>query len=313
MMKNHSLLQRPVLRVPFIVLATLMLLASCEKAVFDDVEKPDTPEKPATDGQVTLTFNVSQVEAATFGQTNQQSRATEASKVCSRINLALYQDGERVKYVNQKAEDSGFGKISLTVPAGSYRLVVLAHSCDGNATMTALNKITFPNNKVTDTFYYMADITADKDATQELLLHRIVAMVRFVLKDAIPASVTRMKFYYTGGSSTLDGNTGLGCVNSKQTEYRDVQSHDAGARFEVYTMPHDKSGVLKMNVQALDAADNVVQEQVFDEVPVTTNAITEYTGDFFGSKAEEGGGSSGASSFTLMVDDEWSGTTNYSF
>ena len=69
MMKNHSLLQRPVLRVPFIVLATLMLLASCEKAVFDDVEKPDTPEKPATDGQVTLTFNVSQVEKPTiFGR-----------------------------------------------------------------------------------------------------------------------------------------------------------------------------------------------------------------------------------------------------
>ena len=286
-------------------IAHALLAVACEKPILDSEE--NVASSSAASANVIL--HMTQFEQTAFTRA-----ATDITELCSRLNIAIFDaDGTKVKTVAQKEGDASFGTVALTLAAGSYRLVVIAHNCDGSATITSEEKVTFPNNKVTDTFYYMADITADKDATQELLLHRIVAMVRFVLKDAIPASVTRMKFYYTGGSSTLDGNTGLGCVNSKQTEYRDVQSHDAGARFEVYTMPHDKSGVLKMNVQALDAADNVVQEQVFDEVPVTTNAITEYTGDFFGSKAEEGGGSSGASSFTLMVDDEWSGTTNYSF
>ena len=301
------------------LMATALLLTSCEKASFDETSTPvKTQPEENRDDLITLTFTVTQIESAAFANTNEHSRAAAVGDVCSRVNLALYKpDGERVKMINQKSDDANFGQISFTVAAGTYRLVVLAHSCDGNATTTALNKITFPNNKVTDTFYYSTEFSATSDLSQQLVLRRITAMVRLVVKDAIPENVKRMKFYYTGGSSTLDGATGLGCVNSKQTEYRDVSAaeRNGGATFEVYTMPHDVSGQLKLTVSALDAADNVVKELVLDEVPVTVNTISEYTGSLFTSNGDDGKGDGGseASGFTLMVEEKWETVNSYSF
>ncbi len=301
------------------LMATALLLTSCEKASFDETPTPVKPQPEENrDDLITLTFTVTQIESAAFANTNEHSRAAAVGEVCSRVNLALYKpDGERVKMINQKSDDANFGQISFTVAAGTYRLVVLAHSCDGNATTTALNKITFPNNKVTDTFYYSTEFSATSDLSQQLVLRRITAMVRLVVKDAIPENVKRMKFYYTGGSSTLDGATGLGCVNSKQTEYRDISAaeRNGGATFEVYTMPHDVSGQLKLTVSALDAADNVVKELVLDEVPVTVNTISEYTGSLFTSNGGDGKGDGGseAPGFTLMVEEKWETVNSYSF
>ena len=301
------------------LMATVLLLTSCEKASFDETPTPVKPQPDENrDDLITLTFTVTQIESAAFANTNEHSRAAAVGEVCSRVNLALYKpDGERVKMINQKSDDANFGQISFTVAAGTYRLVVLAHSCDGNATTTALNKITFPNNKVTDTFYYSTEFSATSDLSQQLVLRRITAMVRLVVKDAIPENVKRMKFYYTGGSSTLDGATGLGCVNSKQTEYRDISAaeRNGGATFEVYTMPHDVSGQLKLTVSALDAVDNVVKELVLDEVPVTVNTISEYTGSLFTSNDDDdkGDGGSEAPGFTLMVEEKWETVNSYSF
>ena len=80
-------------------------------------------------------------------------------------------------------------------------------------------------------------------------------------------------------------------------------------------MPHDVSGQLKLTVSALDAADNVVKELVLDEVPVTVNTISEYTGSLFtssGGDDKEDGGSE-ASGFTLMVEEKWETVNSYSF
>ena len=52
-------------------------------------------------------------------------------------------------------------------------------------------------------------------------------MFRLVLTDEeIPATVAKLKFYYTGGSSTFSPRDGYGCVNSKQTEVRSTADPD---------------------------------------------------------------------------------------
>ena len=88
--------------------------------------------------------------------------------------------------------------------AGTCQLVVIAHCCDGSATITSTEKVTFPSNKVTDTFYYYGYlVVTDARNSYDLTLIRAVAMFRLVLTDEdIPSNVTRMKFYYTCGSSS---------------------------------------------------------------------------------------------------------------
>ena len=293
----------------FIALALLM--AACEKPILD--EENSVVGGFPTDANVIL--HMTQFEQTAFDNSGNRAAtraATDITELCTRLNIAIFSaDGTKVKTVAQKETDSDFGTVALTLAAGTYRLVVIAHNCDGSATITSEEKVTFPNNKVTDTFYYDGDLVVTSDVqSYDLTLTRAVAMFRLVLTDEeIPSSVSKFKFYYVGGSSTFSPKDGYGCVNSKQTEIRTVA--DGGTTFDIYTLPHTEEDVLtKLTVTALDANDNTVKERVFENVPVTRNQITRYTGSFFGS-----GGSGGSSdgTFRLTADPDWDCVNGYTF
>lgn len=280
----------------FIVLA--LLIASCEKPILDEemVMKKDA----------NVILHITQFEQTAFTRA-----ATDITELCTRLNVAIFDtDGTKVKTVVQKDTDSDFGTVALTLAAGTYRLVVIAHNGEGSATITSEEKVTFPNNKVTDTFYYYGDlVVTDSQQSYDLTLTRAVAMFRLVLTDEdIPSNVARLKFYYTGGSSTFSPSTGYGCVNSKQTEYRSVAP--GLTVFDIYTLPHTEDDVLtKLTITALDANDNTVKERTFENIPVTRNQITRYTGSFFG----DGGGTTSDGTFRLTADGDWDSVNGYTF
>ena len=221
-----------------------------------------------------------------------------------------------MKTVAQKEGDASYGTVALSLAAGTYRLVVIAHNCDGSATITSTEKVTFPNNKVTDTFYYYGDLVVGTEKqSYDLTLTRAVAMFRLVLTDdEIPSTVAKLKFYYLGGSSTFSPKDGAGCVNSKQTEIRPVPADFvSGTAFEIYTLPHTEDDVLtKLTVTALDANDNVIKERTFENIPITRNQVTRYTGSFFGSGGS-GGGTSSDGTLHLTADPDWDSVNGYTF
>ena len=284
----------------FIALA--LLAVACEKPILDSEE--NVASSSAASANVIL--HMTQFEQTAFTRA-----ATDITELCSRLNIAIFDaDGTKVKTVAQKEGDASFGTVALTLAAGSYRLVVIAHNCDGSATITSEEKVTFPNNKVTDTFYYYGDlVVTDNQQSYDLTLTRAVAMFRLVLTDEeIPSNVAKLKFYYTGGSSTFSPSAGYGCVNSKQTEVRTIAEEGI---YDIYTLPHTEDDVLtKLTVTALDANDNTVKERLFENVPVTRNQITRYTGSFFGSG---GGGSTSDGTFRLTADPDWDSVNGYTF
>ena len=293
------------------LLALALLLAACEKPVID--------EDLVATKNANVILHFVQYEASPLSPL-QRARgttraATDITNLCSRLNIALFDaDGTKVKTVAQKESDANFGTVALTLTAGTYRLVVIAHNCDGSATITSTEKVTFPNNKVTDTFYYYGDlVVTDAKQSYDLTLTRAVAMFRLVLTDeSVPSNVAKLKFYYIGGSSTFSPKDGYGCVNSKQTEIRSVPSGSpAGMSFEIYTLPHTEDDVLtKLIVTALDANDNVVKERTFENVPVTRNQVTRYTGSFFGNG---GTGQTSDGTFRLTADPDWDSVNGYTF
>ena len=123
---------------------------------------------------------------------------------------------------------------------------------------------------MTDTFYYYGDLVVTSEVqSYDLTLTRAVAMFRMVLTDdEIPSTVTKFKFYYTGGSSTFSPSAGYGCVNSKQ------------------------------------------KERIFENVPVTRNQVTRYTGSFFGNG---GSGQTSDGTFRLTADPDWDSVNGYTF
>ena len=293
-------------KLMYIVLA--LLLAACEKPIIDEKTGQELP----ADANVILHFT--QYEQESFGSSAHRSAtraATDITELCSRLNIAIFDaEGTKVKTVAQKEGDASYGTVALSLAAGTYRLVVIAHNCDGSATITSTEKVTFPNNKVTDTFYYYGDlvVTAEKQS-YDLTLTRAVAMFRLVLTDeSIPASVAKFKFYYLGGSSTFSPKDGYGCVNSKQTEIRPVSTDGI---YEIYTLPHTVEDVLtKLTVTALDANDNILKERTFENIPIIRNQVTRYTGSFFGSG---GGNSTNDGTFRLTADPDWDAVNGYTF
>ncbi len=297
----------------FMLFALALLLAACEKPILDTEDITST-----NDANVILHFTQFEQEPFSVGGGSAAMTtraATEITALCSRLNIAIFDaDGTKVKTVAQKEGDSGYGTVALTLAAGTYKLVVIAHNCDGSATITSTEKVTFPNNKVTDTFYYYGDlVVTDAKQSYDLTLTRAVAMFRLVLTDeSVPSNVAKLKFYYLGGSSTFSPKDGAGCVNSKQTEIRNVPSGSpAGMSFEIFTLPHTEDDVLtKLTVTALDANDNTVKERTFENIPVTRNQVTRYTGSFFGSG---GGGSTSDGTFRLTADPDWDSVNGYTF
>ena len=142
---------------------------------------------------------------------------------------------------------------------------------------------------------------------KDLVIVSVLAVL--VLTDEeIPSTVTKFKFYYTG-SSTFSPSVGYGCVNSKQTEIRTVA--DGVTTFDIFTLPHTEEDVLtKLTVTALDANDNTVKERVFENVPVTRNQVTRYTGSFFGNG---GSGQTSDGTFRLTADPDWDSVNGYTF
>ena len=297
-------------------------MVSCEKPIIDERTGNEIP----AEANVILHFVQYEQEAFTraalpslqgegSGVGSVTRSATDITELCSRLNIALFDaDGTKVKTVAQKEGDASYGTVALSLAAGTYRLVVIAHNGEGSATITSEEKVTFPNNKVTDTFYYYGDlvVTSEKQ-NYDLTLTRAVAMFRLVLTDEdIPSTVAKMKFYYLGGSSTFSPKDGYGCVNSKQTEIRPVPADFvSGTTFEIYTLPHTEDDVLtKLTVTALDANDNIIKERIFENVPIVRNQVTRYTGRFFGNS---GTGETGSGDFRMTADPDWDAVNGYTF
>lgn len=282
----------------YLTLIFTLLLAACEKPILEE----DITQQ--NDANVILRMRV-------YEQVPFTRAPADITQLCSRLNVAVFDaEGTKVKSVAQKEDEPSFGNVALSLAAGTYKLVVIAHNGEGSATITSTEKVTFPNNKVTDTFYYYGDlVVTDAVQSYDLTLPRAVAMFRLVITDTdIPANVAKMKFYYLGGSSTFSPAAGYGCVNSKQTEIRTFSQ--GVTSFDIFTLPHTEEDVLtKITVTALDANDNTVKEQVFEDVPVTRNQVTRYTGNFFGN----GSGQQGEGSLRMMANPDWDSVNNFNF
>jgi hypothetical protein len=64
---------------------------------------------------------------------------TDITEICSRLNIAIFDgDGTKVKTIAQKRDDAEFGTVAMSLAAATYRLVVIAHNCDGSATISSV-------------------------------------------------------------------------------------------------------------------------------------------------------------------------------
>lgn len=289
------------------LLALSLALASCEKVSLDELlsKEPPTTE-PSSTGNASLSIHIGGIADANYADAAAKgTRAIEPiGKVCTKLTISVYNvEGQRVYSVNKKSTDADFANATMKLAEGKYHLVIVAHSNEKNATTTDINKISF-EGKLTDTFHYYKEIElVDGGNNIDVVMERVTAMFRLEIADQIPENVKQLKFYYTGGSSTLSGYTGAGSVNSRQTEIRNVQS--GINTYEVYTFPQPDDKKLKMTITALDASGETVCTKIFEDVAVSKNMITCYKGNLFTNIAPPA--ASDNYNFSISVNTDWKG------
>jgi len=282
-------------------IALLSLNACHEKAVFDDQD------------MTMAVFRVSQFEQMPF-PTLTDTKGSVADSVCRKLHYVFFQNGEREEIVTQNAGDEGFGTLSRKLSIGEHQVIVVAHNGDGNATITSLDKAEFSNNKntakVTDTFlfYETVEVTRGGANSFPIALQRVVAKFRLEITDSIPAAVSRLYFTYSGGSQSLNPQTGKGAT--KSTQKVEIPVTAGNQIFEIYTFPREDSNSLKVTVAAYDALGNKLKEREFENVPIRRNNITVYKGDFFSDGVSSYDDGQFSVSFTGL---EWSESVPYDF
>ena len=278
-----------------------IICAICAICVtFLSCEKPILPDG-TTDGDVVrLTFQpVSQ---------DMTRSALNPSAYFSKLNIQIFdKDGAKVfdKVKTQTKDDDDFCTLSVKLSEGTYTVVAVGHSSTISATIKSPTVCQFTasdGEKLTDTFCHCSTLTISGGAQYTLPMYRAGAMIQFCLTDSVvPESFAYFLMEYTGGSANFNPTTLEGITKSSQSEKRirnDLMIHQA------YTFPYmAKSCTLKMTVSALDSQGAVIRKRVFEEVPVTRNRITTYTGHFF----EDGDGQFTQSDFSFVINADWDG------
>ena len=263
----------------YVWLASLLLmlvatLTSCEKFALDD----SGTNSHDANANVIIHASVAKNNSTgtRSGEGDEEVEGKPLEDYCSRLSIAIFDGEEKVKTLNLTAEKDGYDDIGINLDAGKYRMVAIGHNGNGNCTISSPEKVKFYKNKMTDTFFYYGtfNVIDGEDTDDYILLNRAVAQFKVHITDAtIPAEAHSIKFYYTGGSSTLDAVTGYGCVQSRQTESFKLQE---GKRdYSVYTFPREENKGLKMTINILDAEAQSIKEYSKESVPVKCSNITQ--------------------------------------
>ena len=281
-------------KIFFLFLA--LTITSCEKQIVPEAADADN---------VTLTFQ------PTFRDITRGTSVTAFKK----LNVMLFDaQGNRVfdKVKTQLSSDEDFCTLSLQLTAGTYWVVAVGHSSTISATIKSPEVVQFTasdGEKLTDTFCHCSTIVVGGSAANFTLpMYRAGAMIQFCLTDTqVPDNFAYFLMEYTGGSANFNPSTLQGITKSSQSEKRirnELNTHQA------YTFPYlSTSCLLKITVSATDMDGTVIRKRVFEDVPVTRNRITTYTGHFF----EDGDGQFTQSDFGFVVHADWDGEDFYTY
>jgi hypothetical protein len=284
-------------KVVAVVMAAVVMMTACEKAILPDGESSGT-----TAGTVTLEF--------TTMNTDYTMRAVSGIAAhASRLNVQLFdEDGQKVfsSVRTQRKDDDDFGRLSVELADGVYTVVAVAHSSARSATIKSPSVVQFTaqdGEKLTDTFCHVSTVEVSGDSHSFTLpMYRAVAMIQLHLTDdVLPEDVWYIKADYSGGSANVNPTTLEGITKSNQSERRiknDLRLH------QFFTFPYmSETGTLKMTISATTSDGTVLKKRTFDAVPVTRNRITTYEGKLFG----DGDWTATQSDFSFVVNADWDG------
>lgn len=251
------------MRLNALVMVAMAALTACTNDGVGEVTNDETAE-------VRMTFSPYDVEPLT--------RAAVAD-YATRLDVWIYDGDTEVQAVHQQSTDEGFASLSVRLErAKTYTVYAVAHKAAGAATLSG-GVVSWPDDKVTHSFFYSQSFSPATATTLNCLMERIVGNFRLEVTDKVPDGVARMTVD-VGVSPTRWNVAGYGeNAVSRVSSFTPVVG--ASPTLSVFLLAGDEEQKLDITVTAYDADDEVVQQRVFEDVPIRAGYRSTYRGAFF--------------------------------
>ena len=246
-----------------------------------------------------MTFAPYEVEPMT--RENSVSGLTRADGVtraavadyATRLDVWLYEGDTEVQAVHQQSTDEGFASLSVRLEKSkTYTVYAVAHKAAGAATLSD-GVVSWPDDKVTHSFFYSQTFSPATTTTLSCLMDRIVGNFRLEITDAVPADVVRLTVDM-GVSPTRWNVAGYGENAVSRVSSIPLTAGSTPTASVFIIAEGDEAESYDITVTAYDGEDAVVQQRVFEDVPIRAGYRSTYRGAFF---------TSGAVSMTFTTND----------
>ena len=261
-----------------VVVGMVFVFASCERGA-DMVTDSESVS-------VSVTFSPYEVESMTCvggdchaGEPLVAVTRAAVADYASRLDAWVYCDGKEVQAVHQTSGDADFATLSLTLDRRkTYTLYAVAHKGADVATL-ADGVVSFPDDKVTHSFFYSETFCPGEKTSLSCLMSRIVGQFRLEITDAIPSEVVSFRFSVPQSATRYAvAGYGTNMVDRVST----IAWNGASRVFSIFIMGGDDEAKLcKVGVDALDEGGGVLQSRTFSDVPIRNGYRTNYRGSFF--------------------------------
>lgn len=251
------------MRLNALLMVAVAALTACTNGGAGEVLNNETAE-------VRMTFSPYDVEPMT--------RAAVADYT-TRLDVWLYEGDTEVQAVHQQSTDEGFASLSVRLErAKTYTVYAVAHKAAGAATLSD-GVVSWPDDKVTHSFFYSQTFSPATTTTLNCMMERIVGNFRLEITDAVPEGVVKIAINM-GESPTRWDVAGYG-VNDVERVSTFTTATGATPTLSVFLLAGGEEEKRDITVTAYDGEDAVVQQRVFEDVPIRAGYRSTYRGAFF--------------------------------
>lgn len=267
-------------KLNFVFVALTLLSASCSTEVLDQVTT--TP----------VTVRVNDFTMTVEDSSGSQTRSTSIAgyEGVAAVTLAFYEGSTEIYKTTQLRSDAStyttFGEFSLSLPKGSYTMVILAYNIfdDEAFTLTSPTLAAFTTGGPRETFAatQTVNITSTTAVSLSATLSRIIAQLFVVSDDKRTADVSQVRMTFSAGGKAFNPTTGLATTNTGFSNTVPIRSN-VGARSGsiAYLYLATDEQTLDVTIETLDSEGHTISTKLVRDVPFKRNRITKLTGPLY--------------------------------
>ena len=179
-----------------------------------------------------------------------------------------------------------FGDFSLSLPMGSYTMVVLASGSDYAMTLTSPTQAGFDAQEehVRETFAatQAVNVSSNEAVNINATLSRIISKVMVVSTDNRTADVANIRTTFSAGGTVFNPTTGFATTNTgfSNTVRGSVVANSPSSATNYLFLATDEQ-MVNVTIETLDADGAVLFSKTVNNVPLRRNRVTTLTGAMF--------------------------------